>query len=44
MVAKMIADGSWDAHIMDEDGRLKYDMAKDARYSIYWKYKDNPPK
>lgn len=43
MVAKMIADGSWDAHKM-VDGKLVYDATQDARYSTYFKYKDNPPK
>lgn len=43
MVAKMIADGSWDAHKI-VDGKLVYDATQDARYSIYFKYKDNPPK
>lgn len=43
LVAKMLADGSWDAYSV-VDNKLVYDCTKDARYSIYFKYKDNPPK
>ena len=44
-VAKMIADGSWEAHTLDpKTNKLKYDMSKDKRYAIYAKYRKNPPK
>lgn len=44
-VAKMIEDGSWDAHELDPTAnRLKYNMAKDKRYAIFAKYiGKNPP-
>lgn len=34
-LAKMINDGSYDAHIMQEDGTLKYYPDKDKRFSYY---------
>ena len=43
MVAKMIADGSWEAHEMNDEGKLVYNAAKDRRYSVYFKFKDTPP-
>lgn len=43
-VAKMIADGSWEAHSLDENNHLIYDMSKDKRYSIFYKYRKTPPK
>lgn len=44
-VAKMIQDGSWEAHTLDpKTNKLKYDMKKDKRYAIYAKYRSNPPK
>lgn len=44
-VAKMIADGSWEAHTLDpKTNKLKYDMSKDKRYAMYAKYRKNPPK
>lgn len=43
-VAKMIHDGSYEAHVLDEKGFLTYDPTKDARFSYYFenrdKYKD----
>lgn len=43
VVAKMISDGCWDAHHLDEKNHLIYDMRKDERYSVYAKYRNNPP-
>ena len=43
MVAKMIADGSWEAHEMNDQGKIIYNAAKDKRYSVYFKFKDTPP-
>lgn len=34
-VAKMINEGSLDAHSIDENGNLVYDSSKDARYRAY---------
>ncbi len=34
-VAKMINEGSFDAHSIDENGNLVYDSSKDARYRTY---------
>lgn len=40
-VAIMVKDGSYDAHHVDpKTGELVYDMAKDARFSEFWKHKD----
>lgn len=36
-VAKMIADGTIDAHSINEDGQLTYDISKDERVSYFWK-------
>lgn len=42
-VAKMIADGTWEAHSLDpKTNKLVYDMSKDARYAVYYKYKNKP--
>lgn len=38
MVARMIADGTWEAHYLDENNHLVYDMNKDKRYNIFTKY------
>lgn len=32
LVAKMKGDGCFEAHSLDEDGRLKYDFKKDGRF------------
>lgn len=32
LVAKMMGDGSWEAHSVDENGTLQYDIKKDARF------------
>lgn len=44
MIAKMDADGCWEAMKLDKDNRLVYDMSLDSRYSVYWKYRNNEPK
>lgn len=36
-VAKMIHDGTYDAHTMDSDDNFSYDATKDARFDIYFK-------
>ena len=36
-VAKMIADGTLDAHSINEHGQLTYDISKDERVSYFWK-------
>jgi len=36
-MAKMIHDGSYDAHSMDENGHLLYDPTKDKRFDYYFK-------
>lgn len=43
VVAKMMADGCWDAHKLDDKNHLIYDMSKDKRYSVYAKYRNHPP-
>lgn len=35
LVAKMMADGCWEAHSLDENGFIKYDWEKDSRFEIY---------
>lgn len=42
-VAKMIADGCWEAHCLDKNNHLVYDMSKDKRYAVYAKYRDKAP-
>ena len=37
-VAKMLQDGSFDAHYVDENGILQYDIIKDKRFSKLVKY------
>jgi len=32
-IAKMIEDGCWEAHSLDEKGNLVYDFTKDKRFS-----------
>ena len=32
-IAKMIEDGSFDAHSVDKDGNLVYNIKKDKRFS-----------
>lgn len=39
-LAKMIHDGSYDAHYMDEKGFLRYDVTKDKRFSHYFANRD----
>lgn len=38
-IAKMLKDGSYNAHSVDSNGNLKYDPAKDERFSEYMKYR-----
>lgn len=44
-IAQMVHDGCFEAHsiIEDKDGyeRLYYDMAKDKRFDVYYKYRDH---
>ena len=35
LVAKMMGDGCWEAHSLDENGFVKYDFTKDSRFSVY---------
>lgn len=35
LVAKMMADGCWEAHSLDENGFIKYDWEKDSRFEVY---------
>lgn len=35
LVAKMMGDGCWEAHSLDENGFLKYDFKKDKRFKAY---------
>lgn len=35
LVAKMMGDGCWEAHSLDENGFVKYDFSKDNRFTIY---------
>lgn len=35
LVAKMMGDGCWEAHSLDENGFVKYDFNKDSRFAIY---------
>lgn len=35
LVAKMMGDGSWEAHSLDADGFLKYNWKKDKRFAAY---------
>lgn len=39
-LAKMIKDGCYEAHSVDEDGNLVYDPYKDERYSYYLKMRE----
>ena len=39
-LAKMIKDGCYEAHSIDENGNLVYDPSKDKRYSHYFKMRD----
>lgn len=43
-VAKMIEDGCWEAHYLDDQNRLIYDISKDHRYNVYWNNQDKEPK
>jgi hypothetical protein len=40
-VAKMKADGTWDAHTL-KDGKLIYDMSKDDRIKEFWNNREHP--
>lgn len=40
LLAKMIHDGSYDAHGLDKDGYLTYDPKKDKRFSYYFEVRD----
>ena len=40
-IAKMKADGTWDAHKL-VDGYLAYDMSKDERIAEFWNNKSHP--
>lgn len=35
LVGKMMQEGSWEAHSLDEDGMLVYDWKKDKRFEAY---------
>ena len=35
LVAKMMADGSWEAHRVGDDGNVQYDAGKDERYKAF---------
>lgn len=35
LVAKMMADGSWEAHRVGDDGNIQYDAGKDERYKAF---------
>lgn len=37
LFAKMIHDGSYDAHSLNSEGQLQYDPSKDKRYAHYFK-------
>lgn len=43
LVAKMMGDGSWEAHSLDENGDLVYDMKKDKRFEAYIKGDESDP-
>lgn len=40
LVGKMLADGTWEAHSI-KDGKLVYDIAKDARVKEFWKHRND---
>ena len=44
LVGKMMQDGSWEAHSLDENGVLKYDWKKDKRFEAYVNNKTDDPK
>jgi hypothetical protein len=39
-LAKMIHDGSYEAHSIDKNGVLKYDPTKDKRFSYYFENRE----
>lgn len=39
-LAKMVKDGTYDAHSINSQGQLVYDPAKDERYSYYFKNRE----
>lgn len=43
LVGKMMSDGCWEAHSLDEDGILKYDWKKDKRFEAYVNGKTDDP-
>lgn len=42
LVGKMMGDGCWEAHSLDENGVLKYDWTKDKRFDVYAKSLKDP--
>lgn len=42
LLAQMVHEGVLDAHSLDKNGNLEYDMSKDKRFDEYYKHKDNP--
>ncbi len=44
LIGKMIDDGSFDAHYLNEDGELVYDFKKDKRFSVYSSGQTHHPK
>jgi hypothetical protein len=43
LVAKMMADGTWEAHSLDATGRLVYDPFKDKRFKRFLSFYKNHP-
>lgn len=41
-IAKMKADGTFDAHSIGENGELVYDISKDKRVAEYWNNRHHP--
>lgn len=44
LIAKMIGDGCWDAHSLNDEGELVYDFKKDKRFEAYIKGDTSDPK
>lgn len=38
LVGKMLADGTWDAHFLNKEGKLQYNAIKDKRYKEFLLY------
>lgn len=36
-IGSMMEDGCFEAHYLDENGNVKYDISKDTRFSLFWK-------